>query len=138
MSNSTYIMERNAELFLRYYEARKNNPKLTCQQAIRQAVNSPTSRHFVSLIEVYREILNILHGRQPSSHMKSIRRQQIDDIYRIYCELAAKPTFKGASPFFIVQFAIAEPAPHFYLSYSRARDIIWSIKHSYEIEDTEA
>ena len=138
MSNSSYIMERNAELFLRYYEARKNNPRLTCQQAIEQAVDSPTSRHFVSLVEVYREILNKLHGREPKHCMKDLRRQQIEDIYHIYCELAAKPTFKGASPFFIVQFAIAEPAPHFYLSYSRARDIIWDIKHKYEIEVDES
>lgn len=133
MPNSSYITERNAELFLRYYEARKKNPSLTCQQAIKQAVDSPTSHYYVSLVEVYREIQNILHGRQPSPRMKELRRRQIEDIYRVYQELASKPTFKGASPFFIVQFAIAEPAPRFYLSYSRARDIIWNYKHEYDV-----
>lgn len=136
MSNSSYILERDMELYLRYHEARKRNPALSCEQAIRQAVNSPTSRHWVSFNEVYRGVLNLIHGRGHSKKMKAIRRKQIEDIYSIYKELAVRPTFKGCSVFFIVQFAIAEPAPQFYLSYPRARDIICRIKHDYDIKES--
>ena len=135
MSSSAYILERDAELYLRYHEARKSDPQLSHQEAVRKAVESPTSRYWVSLYEVYREILNKVHHREQSHHMKDIRRKQIDDIYRIYEDLSQKPTFKGCSVFFIVQFAIAEPAPQFYLSYSRALAIIRRIKRDYDIEE---
>lgn len=135
MASPTYIKERDAELFLRYYQTQKQEPTLSIEQAIRKAIKSPTSHYHVSLYETYREILNIIHKREPSRHMKPMRRKQIADIYKKYCELASKPTFKGCSVFFIVQFAIAEPAPQFYLSYSRAVNIICEIKRNYDIEE---
>lgn len=135
MSSPSYIFERDAELFLRYHEALKNDPTLTHQEAIRKAVKSPTSRYWVSFYEVYREILNIVHGREFSKKMKPSRRKQIEDIYERYRELAAKPTFKDSSVYFIVQFAIAEPAPEFYLGYDRAQTIIQRIKRDYDIEE---
>ena len=128
-------MERDAELFLRYHQARKSEPALTHRQAVMKAVKSPTSRYWVSFNEVYRAILNKVHGRQPPESMKNIRRKLIEDVWHNYCELAAKPTFKDCSVFFIVQFAIAEPAPEFYLSYRRAYAIINNILKEYDIEE---
>lgn len=133
MASSSYILERDAELFLRYYETRKQDPSLTQQEAIMKVIKMPTTRYWVSLYEVYREILNIVHHRPPSPHMRPMRRKRIEDIWKIYSELASKPTFKGCSVFFIVQFAIAEPAPEFYLSYNRALAIISRIRRDYDV-----
>ena len=135
MSSPSYILERNAELFERYYEVHKKEPQLTQKEAIMKAIKSPATRYWVSLNEVYREILNIVHGRGLSERMKPIRRKQIEDIYRNYQALADKPTFKGCSVFFIVQFAIAAEAPEFYLSFARARDIINLVRRNYDIEE---
>ena len=135
MSSPSYIFERNVELFERYYEVRKKEPQLTQKEAIMKAIKSPTTRYWVSLNEVYREILNIVHGRELSARIKSIRRKQIEDIYRNYLQLADKPTFKDCSVFFIVQFAISSQAPEFYLSFARAREIIRMIKRNYDVEE---
>ena len=132
MSSPNYIIERNAELYMRYYEARKHHPH---RQSVIIAMSSPASHYWVSFYEVYREILNKLHGRKPSKKTNAKRQQQIDDIWRIYQELADKPTFKGCSVFFIVQFAISGPAPEFYLSFSRAQAIIYRTRKEYDIRE---
>ncbi len=135
MASPEHLFERDIELYLKYHEIRKENPRLSNEEVIRIVLRSPTSRFWVSLYQVYREILNLVKGRPLSRHMRSIRRKQIEDIYVIYKELADKPMFKGCSVFFIVQFAIACRAPQFYLSYSRALAIISRMKREYIIEE---
>ena len=69
--------------------------------------------------------------------MRSIRKKMINDIYEKYKELESKPTFSGCSTFFLVQFAVEQQAPEFYLSYNRAVAIITRIKREYTIENEE-
>lgn len=137
MSSPSYIHARDMELFLRYYEAIKKDDSITNQKAIEIAIKSPTSKFWVSPFQVYREILNIVNGRKQPPAMRSIRKRMINDIYERYKELESKPTFRGCSTFFLVQFAVELPAPEFYLSYNRALAIIARIKREYIIENEE-
>ena len=57
-------------------------------------------------------------------HARDGRKRMIEKIYEIYTALEQKPEFRKCSPYFIVSFALQQPAPEFYISYSRALSII--------------
>ena len=87
------------------------------------AIKSPTSRFWTSTVWTYKEILNLKLGR-PLIHIRPDKVRMLHNIYRIFMRLEQQPAFRGQSVCFIVAFAIQQPAPEFYMSYSRAAHII--------------
>lgn len=124
MNNSIdFIPARDNELYMAYKRAFRRSDIRSHQQAIEAAINSPTSRFWISTFQAYREILKIKKGK-PTEEMRGIRKKMIQRIYAIYKELEEKPTFRECSTYFITSFAVQQAAPEFYISYSRALAII--------------
>lgn len=131
MAGLADIEERDNELY-EAYKAAFRKRGMTHQKAIHAAINSQASRFWVSPCYIYRDILARIRGYagagDPSSRRKhgcrKIREDLYDELYRAYLRLAESRYFKGCSPLFIVSFVVNRPAPKYYISYVRARNII--------------
>lgn len=124
MSNTVeFIKERNKELYDAYKNCMRRKEVKSHKDAIRMAVKSKTSRFWISSFWTYKEILRLKRGKG-IMHARDGRKRMIEKIYEIYTALEQKPEFRKCSPYFIVSFALQQPAPEFYISYSRALSII--------------
>lgn len=124
------IQQRDEELYQAYRKAFAQKG-MTHNKAIRTAINTPTSRYWVSPAYVYREILARFRGYQakydPSSRRKQPRPCRIhmhEELFRIYKQLAHKHYFRGCSTYFLVTFVVNHPAPSFHVSFRQAQRII--------------
>ena len=129
MSNNVdFIRARDEELYSAYKECLRKKEVRSHQKAIEMAIKSPTSRFWISIFWTYKEILRLKRGK-PIMHIRSDRKRMVEKIYDIYQSLEQRPEFRRSSPFFIVSFAIQQPAPEFYISYSRALTIISKMRN---------
>lgn len=120
---SEFIIERDNALYKAYRDALRSEKVHSHQQAIRVALNSPTSRFWIPSFQAYREILKVKKTGEIKSP-RGIREKLIKDLYDKYLILKEKPMFRGYSTYFITCFVVSEAAPRFYISYSRALSII--------------
>lgn len=127
MAGFEYIDERDEALFQAYKDALRRKDVKTHNDAVNAAINTPTKRYWVSPHHVCRKILKY-KKLQSTENVRPIREQALKEIYDIYQQLEKKPTFKGASAFFITTFAVQHQAPQFYLSHTRASAIISRMK----------
>lgn len=131
MSAFIDIHQRDEELYQAYKHAFLQ-PGMTHRQAIHQAINTPTSRYWVSPSYIYRDILSRIRGynakADPASRRKHgcrpSRHNLYDELYTIYRRLSRQRYFRGCSTYFLISFVVNRPAPQFYISYVRARNII--------------
>lgn len=124
MSNTVdFIKARNKELYDAYKNCMRKKEVKSHQDAIKMAIKSKTSRFWISSFWTYKEILRLKRGKG-IMHARADRKRMIEKIYAIYMALEQKPEFRKCSPYFIVSFALQQPAPEFYISYSRALSII--------------
>jgi hypothetical protein len=122
-----YIDERNEALFQAYKDALKRKDVKTHQDAVNAAIHTPTKRYWVSPHHACRKILKY-KKLEKSGNTRPIREEAMQQIYKIYQQLEDKPTFRGASAFFITTFAIQHQAPQFFISQTRAGAIISRMK----------
>lgn len=135
MNNSIeFIPMRDMELYDAYKKAFRRADVKSHRQAIQAAINTKTSRYWISTFQAYREILKIKKGKAAGC-TRSVRRRMIQTIYSTYQELENKPAFRGCSTFFITSFAVQREAPEFYISYSRALAIISRINRKRKNEE---
>lgn len=127
MTLSVYYEERCGAFVKAYRNALSRKDIHSHNEALEAAMKSPADRYWVSVFQAYRYILLYRKGVLPRSQSK---RRLVSDLHVEYERLAAKPTFKGCSTFFIVQFAVGMPAPEFYLSRRTARRIIEKSRHA--------
>lgn len=124
------IQQRNAELFGAFKKAMSQSG-ITFDQAVEAAINSPTSRYWVSPNYVYRDIKARLRGYatayDPSARRKKVRsckETMYDELWELYQKLSEKAYFKGSSTYFLVSFVVNQKAPRFYLSHRQGLSII--------------
>lgn len=127
MALSVYYEERCGAFLKAYRNALSRKDIRSHNEALVAAMKSPADRYWVSVFQAYRYILLYRKGMLPRSESK---RRLVCDLYREFERLSAKPTFRGCSTFFIVQFAVGMPAPEFYLSHRTARRIIEGSHHA--------
>ena len=130
MSALCDIHERNAELYQAYKMAMSERG-MTHSRAVEIAIQSPSSRYWVSPLYVYREIRTRLRGYarryDPVMRRKKPRACKADmynELWEIYKRLREKTYFKGCSTYFLVSFVVNQRAPHYYLSYREGLVII--------------
>lgn len=128
MRKSEFFMERDKDLYESYIAALGRKDVHSHKDAIRAAIHSPTKRCWISTYQAYRELLRMKKGKPPREHTIPKRLKLLEHIYERYKKLKEKPTFRGCSTYFITPFVLQEPAPEFYLSYSRALVIITKYK----------
>lgn len=124
MNNSIeFITMRDRELFEAYRSALRRSNIRSHKEAIQAAINTTTSRFWISPFQAYRCILKLQKGQKPG--MRGIRQKMINDLYNVFSDMSNnRREFKGCSTYFIVGFAVNHSAPGFYISYHRASAII--------------
>lgn len=127
MPGFEYINERDDALFKAYIDALRRKDVHSHADAVNAAIHTPTRRYWVSPHHACRKMLKY-KKQQTDSNTRPIREKAMAEIYQIYQSLERKPTFKGASAFFITTFAIQHPASQFFISPTRASAIISRMK----------
>lgn len=96
----------------------------TQTEAFERTVRHPASRFFIEARRAYQNICPILRGDY--SHLEKmtpLRQEMYKALYDVVMRLSQKRQFWGKSPYYIVKFAILEPAPRFYIGVEKMRKV---------------
>lgn len=126
LSESEYYRERDEAFYRAYREALSRRDVRTHEDALRAALHSHTSQHWIPPFQAYRRILSCRKGVYPKSERK---RRLAESLYREYLQVCQVWYFKDCSTYFKAQFAVGRPADGFYISMRTARRIIERKRH---------
>ena len=102
----------------RVYECRSQT------EAFEHTVSHPASRFFVDTRRAYQNIYPMLRGDfSRIEKMKPLRQEMYRALFDVVMRLSQKRQFWGKSPFYIVKFAVLEPAPRFYIGVEKMRKV---------------
>ncbi len=103
---------------LREYDVR------TQTEAFERTIRHPASRFFVEPRRAHQNIYPMLRGDYSRlEKMKPLRQEMYKALYDVVMRLSQKRQFWGKSPYYIVKFAILEPAPRFYIGVEKMRKV---------------
>lgn len=93
-------------------------------EAFEKTVSHPASRFFVTPKMAYQNIYPMLRGDfSRIEKMKPLRQEMYRALYDVVMRLSQKRQFWGKSPYYIVRFAVTEPAPRFYIGVEKMRKV---------------
>ncbi len=96
----------------------------TQTEAFERTVCHPASRFFIDTRRAYQNIYPMLRGDYSRlERMKPLRQEMYKALYDVVMRLSQKRQFWGKSPYYIVKFAILEPAPRFYIGVEKMRKV---------------
>lgn len=96
----------------------------TQSEAFDRTVRQPASRFFVEPRRAYQNIYPMLRGDYSQlEKMKPLRQEMYKALYDVVIRLSQKRQFWGKSPYYIVRFAVMEPAPRFYIGIEKMRKV---------------
>ena len=96
----------------------------TQTEAFERTVCHPASRFFIDTRRAYQNIYPMLRGDYSRlERMKPLRQEMYKALYDVVMRLSQKRQFWGKSPYYIVKFAILEPAPRFYIGMEKMRKV---------------
>lgn len=96
----------------------------TQAEAFERTVRHPASRFFIETRRAYQNIYPMLRGDYSRlEKMKPLRQEMYRALYDVVMRLSQKRQFWGKSPYYIVKFAILEPAPRFYIGVEKMRKV---------------
>lgn len=96
----------------------------TQAEAFERTVRHPASRYFVESRRAYQNIYPMLRGDfSRLEKMKPLRQEMYRSLFEVVMRLSQKRQFWGKSPYYIVKFAILEPAPRFYIGVEKMRKV---------------
>ena len=96
----------------------------TQTEAFERTVRHPASRFFIDTRRAYQNIYPMLRGDYSRlEKMKPLRQEMYKALYDVVMRLSQKRQFWGKSPYYIVKFAILEPAPRFYIGVEKMRKV---------------
>ena len=94
------------------------------QEAYQRVVEHPAPRFYVDAKWAHQRLSPMMRGdRSGLEKMSPLARQMYEDLFDVVVKLSQKDYFYGRKLHRIVQFAILEPAPRFYISADRMRQI---------------
>jgi hypothetical protein len=103
----------------------------TQREAWEKTIHHPAPRVYVSPKQAY-EVLRPMFFQGDMScleTMKPSRQRLYKYLYDTVCELAQKPQFVGKSLHYIVKYAVAQPAPEFFVDWWLVQKVfIWAKK----------
>ena len=113
------------------------NVYTTCHsqmEAWEKTRKQPAPRFYISPKRAYLMLSNMVQGDfSKVDALPSLKRQMFYDLFNIVNELSQKKEFIGKSLWFLCQFAVAKPAPEFYISVEALKKaIICSKKYGKE------
>ncbi len=96
----------------------------TQTEAFERTVRHPASRFFIAPRRAYQNIYPMLRGDYSMlGKMKPLRQEMYKALYDVVMKLSQKRQFWGKSPYYIIKFAILEPAPRFYIGVEKMRKV---------------
>lgn len=102
----------------------------TQEEAYKRAVKMPAPRYYVSPKQAAQVIAPMVRGDfERVDFMGRNKRRMYYAIYNRVVELSEKRQFVGKSLLYITRFAVASPAPEFYVSYHCLAKIRSLLKH---------
>lgn len=96
----------------------------TQAEAFERTIRHPASRFFIETRRAYQNIYPMLRGDYSRlEKMKPLRQEMYKALYDVVMRLSQKRQFWGKSPYYIVKFAVMEPAPRFYIGVEKMRKV---------------
>lgn len=96
----------------------------TQAEAYEKMVNHPAPRFYVSPKQARQIIAPMLRGDfERVNMMLPLRRMQYYELFKIVVRMAENPIYIGKSLSYLIQHAIMQPAPRFYISPERAKHL---------------
>ena len=96
----------------------------TQTEAFERTVRHPASRFFIDTRRAYQNIYPMLRGDYSRlEKMKPLRQEMYKVLFDVVMRLSQKRQFWGKSPYYIVRFAVLEPAPRFYIGIEKMRKV---------------
>lgn len=93
-------------------------------EAYEKMIRQPAPRYYVSPKQAFQVISPMVKGNfEKVNKMQPRKRRMYYSLYRTMIRLSSKPSFYGQSLWYIMQFAVNEPAPEFFIGEQRARQI---------------
>jgi len=93
-------------------------------EAYKRMVKQPAPRYYVTAKQAYQVISRMVKGDfERVNMMLPTRRLLYYTLYDEFTALCEKPMYYNKSTWFIVQHAVARPAPQFFISPERAKHI---------------
>ena len=94
------------------------------QEAYERMVLEPAPRFYVTAKQAYHFITKMVRGDfERVNLMLPLRRSMYYALYDEFVKLSEKPSFYNKSVWFIIQHAVAQPAPRFYITAERAKHL---------------
>lgn len=93
-------------------------------EAYEKMVLEPAPRYYVSIKQAHKVIAPMMRGDfEMVNLMIPMKREMYYSLFEVIMRLSTQAEFRGKSLYFILPFAITQPAPRFYISPTRARII---------------
>lgn len=124
MAESILRSQMHKELMLVYCEVCRNYDCVSQKEAFERTVCHGASRFFVDARRAYQNIYPMLRGDYSRiEKMKPLRQEMYKALFDVVMRLSQKRQFFGKSPYYIVRFAVLEPAPRFYIGVEKMRKV---------------
>ena len=124
---SEFSTQRSMALLNSFREALARESYITVRKIFKEAADAPAPRFWVGENRAARIVSMMLKGADPTSGMNTEKRKMYLEIYRRVKELK---TLNPEAPVGDLVFEVVNsPAPHSYLSWQRAREIIADARH---------
>lgn len=113
------------DLCAAYETAKRTHYKCKKMRLYELAAYSPAPRYYVSLRSAYLVIYPLLLGRtEQFTRMREDKRELYISLYQKVVELSCQREYYGKGLMELLPFALAQPAPRFFVSPDRVRRII--------------
>lgn len=125
MASSCFSRELMYDELMRVYcKVCRDYDCRTQAEAFERTVRHPASRFFVTPRRAYQNIYPMLRGDfSKLERMKPLRQEMYKALFAAVIKLSQKRQFVGRSPYYIIKFAIMEPAPRFYIGAEKMRKV---------------
>lgn len=108
----------------------------TQEEAYRKAVKLPAPRYYVSPKQAAQVLAPMVKGNfEKVNNMREHKRKMYYSLFQKVMKMSEKRAFIGKSLFYIVKFAVIEPAPEFFTSLHTLTKIRSQLKRGY-IDDS--
>lgn len=109
--------EMKRDLMKVYREVTSEGEFRSQQEAYKRVVEHPAPRFYVDAKWAHQRLSPMMRGdRSGLEKMNPLTRQMYEDLFDVVVKLSQKDYFYSRKLYRIVQFAILEPAPRFYIN----------------------
>ncbi len=122
--NTSFKEEMKSDLMRIYREVSASHECRTQTEAYERTVTHEAPRFYVDARWAHQRISPMMRGdRSQLQEMSPLMREMYEDLFDVVMRLSQKERFWGKKLNYILQFAVLEPAPRFYISTVRMGQI---------------